>query len=467
METIFSLLPIVGSINDREITIVCETFADRSFTLNLSSMLSPSIEFEIDVATRAKQVEKISLENIDPGHYYLQWKIGGKTVHTQSLNVRLNPRYLVFASGDIQTEDARRQLWPSIATEMPDIIVHLGDNIYANEEFKQLQAWLEESSPSREELERMAVYLYSNLYESAWNRWARIIGGHCNLFGLGDHDIGGDLQSSWSTLDDKGRSLVKVAFDCYDRYQSALTSNVISYEDGRGWLKRWNLDGKSVSMAFLDRPFSSGDFARLEIVDMVHPDTDFLIVATAVPPLSTPLIDRLTLIHRDGPLDESSIFSFLEKVRFWIEGKEGRQAVVVSGGSLFGATGHIQHKKWKSKDERFRFAFTAPACNNVVASAYLNMSVFRLGGYYHDEYTYRFEETMFRRNYITLDLSENGMKPRLRSNEETRLPSPQNIGSYVSKNLKSGVSSLHLGVSQVDPRRLFRKSSSNVDLIKT
>ena len=200
------------------------------------------------------------------------------------------------------------------------------------------------------------------------------------MFGINDHDLGGDPQTRWNTLSGDNRLIMDTAMESYDAHQSALNGNVIKYPDGRAWVKSWSLARRRISMAFLDRPCSTDQVVREDLLNMVPIDTNVLIIGTSVPPLVTPFLDRLVQIHRKGEISEASIFSFLEVIRGWIEAKPSRQVIVVSGGALFGATGYIRHKKWDPSDRRFRFAITSPVTDQPAAGAFLNRQVFKFEG---------------------------------------------------------------------------------------
>ena len=154
METIFSLRPIIGNCTEVSIIIVCETFTAHSFSLEMTNMIHPSIVFEIQVNTRPDIVEQVVIEDIDPGHYYATWIEEGKTVYSHSINYNIAPRSIVLFSGDLPEADTNVPLWASIRVEMPDLIVHLGDNIHADEVFKELERMGHQRSQRKEDIRR-------------------------------------------------------------------------------------------------------------------------------------------------------------------------------------------------------------------------------------------------------------------------------------------------------------------------
>lgn len=103
------------------------------------------------------------------------------TRHTFST---IPPRRIAFASCDFMDADTKNSLWNNVAAYRPDLMYHIGDNIYGDAAFKtsvKMNVMEFNSGGCR--------LLYETEYRRTWHRWSNTLMDTSHRFIMDDHDI--------------------------------------------------------------------------------------------------------------------------------------------------------------------------------------------------------------------------------------------------------------------------------------
>lgn len=480
---VFVLFPVLGSSvsttlsgvdSPSDLVLICETFADTEFLVTLEHSSDPRLSQQVEVSALSFTVTRVVVPEVAPGHYHVSWR---RVVPLSPLSLVVyrhyvrhvtSPRYFVLLAGDLPEADPDVLPWVEVRQEYPDMVVHLGDNVHLDLEVSQLEQWLRtlksRSTEIRpEEIELAIRRVYGQRYRETWARWVPEIGNVSNVFGLGDRDLGGAREKWRTTREDPPRKqgplgererretissiLVDIALESYDSYQSALTSGVVDFTNGRSWIKSWSVVGRRCSLVSLDVALdSSSGGARVEFLELVPDSVDLLVVGTSTP-LLPQLVETLpqlplqqqTTVGLEGLLDR--LFSWLgggvgemgeEASHTTISGRPGRprEVVLVSSGGLFGGIGRVVSSK--GTGGQIHFAITSAIGDQPAIGAWLGRWIVGLGGYQQGNYTFHFEKTTPSRNYITLDIGSEEVLLGLKVVQHL-LPSARNVPAYAQR----------------------------------
>lgn len=245
----FSMEPIAGNQINKKITIL--TFTEESLKVNLEFECQENENekfFQVDVDLEYVTLLRIEApENMPPGMYNLIWrkKDSNKIFYENTLNYQPNPKRMAFFSCDLLESRSKKPLFSNIRDEKPDLIVHIGDNTYCDTAFAKCMKMAKRHPDYTEEYLLSEGYkIYFDRYKDTWKGWVGELGGFSNIFLHDDHDIINNVQQKWNNFDEKEALFCDVAFAVMDEMQYQPTENWLKYDDGRSWVKHWDITFK-------------------------------------------------------------------------------------------------------------------------------------------------------------------------------------------------------------------------------
>lgn len=329
----FVLPPIVGDCTDGAITILCEAKRSSEYVIQITDAATSEVVNPITIHSNGLTFFSINVDDDIRREYIFQWFRDDVMVYKHMVKYRPCPKRLIFFSCDLMEAQPDNPLWEQMFDWDPDIIVHCGDNIYGDEAYSRSMRWLRKNeSRTEDDIRRRAQYYYAKRYRKTWSRWAKIIGSFPNVFGIDDHEITNNIQQRIMTMDDDEKLVKEVAMQSFDIYQGSLTKNVLIYDDGRCWVKYWEIfDGRVVSMAFFDRPQGGREMTRSSLFDEIPEQTEYLIAVTGAPAGS----------ESQEEITHASTTEFLDRLYQWKTAVPNRKCILVSGDAHFSAVGVI------------------------------------------------------------------------------------------------------------------------------
>lgn len=403
--------PYVGEIMASEVIVICEVEGMKAATISLSlSVLLPSSMQEVtspSIVTEDYSLRKevifngisciiLNMGSRPHGIYTLNVKQKDTTLHTMKVKYSPEVKRLAFFSADMPEGDPLKPLWEEIVHFNPDLIVHVGDNVYMDKAFTKAL----KTASKGVNLKDHAYALFKKRYLKTFSRWIEHIGQFSNVFGMGDHDIA-RVRERWDKLNTEESIAASVALNLYDSYQGDSIYDPIFNGEERSWAKAWVVERRVVSMIFLSRPFGSNAMtsSTSAMMSEMHPDTSLLIIVTAIPPHN---IDNIVY---GSPTTDESIVSFLDTVWEWLALDDGRRALIVSGNSHYGMSARIARGN-NDTSSRLQVAVASPISAQPLASDGVEMA--KVFSYKVGEYRYVVSEVVLRRNFLRVEIVENG-----------------------------------------------------------
>lgn len=397
MDSEFVLNPFIGSTLNGKLSILCETEERRLYVLTVENVKR---HYTVDKEVYIEGVTCVTLEmpTDEDGDYNIRF-IRDKIVR-HTLNVKYNPvpKRIIFCSGDRIEDEPHTPLWKEMASSNPDICVHISNNIYGDAAFASAMNFARRFKDDKDQTVNLAIQKYSTQYQRTFNRWSETLGGICNLFGLGEHEIYNDSDSLWDTYDMAERTVSEAALYSYDIYQGTSMRNMKTYKNGRSWVQTWTYENALVCLAFFDNPLGIEEICRLSVFNDIPPETSYLIACTAVPPVPS-----------DIPMEFTS--QFLDLLWKWRNDKVGRRVVIVSGSTHYSIKGRI----CRSDGAIIQLLIASPITtqpsvkgkhkgSNLHKKHLLSEEVGKDGKYM--EYTYQIDEVGYRRCFGIVDLTK-------------------------------------------------------------
>lgn len=446
MEDLFLLTPYLGLDSRNLPSAIFETFNRRELELELSTR-----DREVDLSTgdttprgvphtrrttvtslagRPTLVElgPLILECPKVDYYELVWYHRHRVVHRQIVKYP-TLRNIVFVSNDLPEAETETPLWSSVVETGPDVVVHLGSNIYADRDFQLVKQYQRSQKEHNEgDIQLLIGHYYGRRYRETFNRWIPELGSVPHLFGIGDHDLGHKRSST-----ERGVTTIhSAALHYYDLYQGQANGSPTGSGRDRSWVRSWSCMGREVTLANLDRPTTDG-LANTTILSQVPPETQLLLVTTAEPPLPCPSYHQqlLTLRHRKRRyhVSDQDVVDLFDSITTWLDQDETREAIVISGGAHFGAIGRVRRRD-RDSNYRLNFGISSPITDQPSTLESATAISYEMAGWRSGPYSMVFDEVVYRRNYLTLEIDTETTTLRLTSTREL-FPALPNVPGYL------------------------------------
>jgi hypothetical protein len=214
--TFWKLHPIVGQIHINEVIIIFET-SGRNVPLVLKFYsVEPYSLLQVTevISTGDIGVTRVALSLPDQIEYDLEW-YSGDILHYRHRIAMQDPRQYLFVSCDFLEADTNPSLWKKIEQEPCDsVLVHLGDQIYADAEFR-----MAEKSIKRGDFSRKKIFeSYCQRYRQTWKRCHGALSNTSNIFLWDDHELVNNYCISEDHTDNES-IIADVATSAYKMYQ--------------------------------------------------------------------------------------------------------------------------------------------------------------------------------------------------------------------------------------------------------
>lgn len=169
---------------------------------------------------------------------------------------------MIIVSCDFPEMDTSNSLWNNIQVENPNFVLHLGDQVYADEIFESL-------AKRPKDMQTKAAYAaYNDLYRRVFLRWTQLLTQSSHILILDDHDItNGAAISSYKRGTVRSR-IANIAKSVYDNHNPIPTIQVPHYDRDcyvqNGYLAesrmgvRWKKLNDDTLLMIVPRYFSNG-----------------------------------------------------------------------------------------------------------------------------------------------------------------------------------------------------------------
>ncbi|WP_309895757.1 alkaline phosphatase D family protein [Archangium sp.] len=231
---------------------------------------------------------------------------------------------LVSCSGDhtVREPGRRHAMWKrlgqAVAAGEVDLLVHVGDQVYADHirELWQRSALDEHLTPESAELMPRLREAFRGLYCDTWQRpeVAAVLGAVPSLMMWDDHDIF-DGWGSYDEVTPADRAFFEAARTAFEEFQARLNPPRFSDSYGFGWVSNGLgflvLDGRSHRSWKEQTVIGRGQWAEVDawLEAQVSAGLERLYVVTGIPPLHAQVAAACNLLEKLG------ISSFLGDVR--------------------------------------------------------------------------------------------------------------------------------------------------------
>lgn len=216
MDKFFLLPPIIGEVTDSKVKILVEVEHDVEYTVSLNDEI-----VEVGSLTAATDsIKSVIIKDLRPNQRYtVQWHdvIDHKLVYAHQFKTLTSdgPKTIVTLSCDLPEMNQGLSLWERIPEIDPDLVLHLGDNVYMDGTYRQAQIILQLG------LNEDAKDLVRQKYRSVWGRREalNVWSNYNNLCIWDDHEISNEYPR---TIRDSDKSVYKLVTDTYASYQEGL-----------------------------------------------------------------------------------------------------------------------------------------------------------------------------------------------------------------------------------------------------
>jgi hypothetical protein len=348
----------------------------------------------------AYKIGSFKLEGLSEGEYDLVCELDNEYLLKDKFRYRLSPRKLAFVSCDLLETRGVDDPWTALKDR--DVIVHLGDNIYADPAYILLTRWIKRENPSDDDIYKETIRLYESRYLASFNWWSKVAGRVQHLMGIDDHEITDKAHYNWDNL---SIPLRNGAMDAYDNCQSIITGDIVRKEEnGRYWMKRF----ENLQLLFLDRPFGTREAYRKKGLDLIKDDDEdmILIVSMGVAPFIPPYMGMVYTTPNVPEYDDTfpELFDFVFK---WTRRVGGRKVLVIGGDHHFSCYGEVNYKDEQLEGgSKVYFASSSPVGTQPMNGEYRNYlslygKVIKSG-----DYNLCVKSITSRRSYVEVDLPD-------------------------------------------------------------
>lgn len=206
------LCPMVGEVANNKAVIVFE-IKDKSKALYVKIEQKDKVLVNVnDIGTT-----RIILSFRYPSVYQIYWYLEEDIIYTHKVHNCPKDK-LIVVSCDKPSKDTKHSLWKTMENEVKNnhvAILHLGDQIYADKEYKECKKLqLHTKSDNDEHLIPTYYHLYSQRYRKTYATHHNILSNTSNYYIWDDHELHNN-----ATID-LNDNVDLIAIACYKEYQS-------------------------------------------------------------------------------------------------------------------------------------------------------------------------------------------------------------------------------------------------------
>lgn len=138
------------------------------------------------------------------------------------------PEKIIFVSGDFDKMDTKNSLWKNISAEKPNLVVHMGNNLYGDSTFEECKRFT-----THDLMNRKGLYAYEDRYRECWSRWVPLLTDSSHVFLIGDHDVVEGSHSNSFRPKSKPRIINILGKAAYDEHAAVNQGGVELQKWGR------------------------------------------------------------------------------------------------------------------------------------------------------------------------------------------------------------------------------------------
>lgn len=348
------LHPIVGQIRGNDVTIIFECVEDNlTLLLRIYTEEDYHLFRTCDILTEDGGVTKITLPLPDLVTYVLEWTYKDITHHRHKIAMQHPSRY-IFVSCDFLEADTSPSLWDKIKDERLDsVLVHLGDQIYADAEFREGVRSVKKGNYSR----RKILECYRQRYRTTWKRCNEALSNRSNIFLWDDHELVNNYCIS-SEHSSEEAVVAAVATDAYREYQlSCHQEDTMEGDFVRG----------TVSVLTIERTTHSPSIGKI-LARLHNTTTPKIFLCFASGPIPKPQGNFGTLYRfmTGEPEDDEGKFwatknllGLYKGICDWLCDNPDKEVVVVGGDLHFGTHGRVSRGL-----QTFQVVISSPISNH-------------------------------------------------------------------------------------------------------
>jgi len=355
LELIWQLLPIVGEIQNKKVSIIFELYNKNSL-----------VEYSIDDNTKTKVdvalfgPTKVIINFKDEGIHSITWCVNNMLGYTHTVMISDNMNKLIFVSCDLLEADTKLSLWNDMAAELTSDkkigVVHVGDQAYMDPVFNYCKKYIEDNNNDKERDDDIEIYktcfeAYGKRYCDTWMPHSNILSNTSNYYIWDDHEITNDVVLD-SIVDDTTLTISQAAVKAYKSYQQSFHVKESFIINEYCWYK--HLDStKTTVMLAIER--TSREITLDEIFNAIRDINEKntinrLILCFTSAPIPVPHNNYgksyIALKGLGKFWDSEKLDTLYESLFDWInqqeENTKKREVVVVGGDVHFGVNGVIR-----------------------------------------------------------------------------------------------------------------------------
>lgn len=354
----WKLHPIVGQIYRNEVIIIFETTGSSiPLTMKFYSVEPYNLLQTCTVVSESSGVTKVSLSLPDTIEYELEW-FSEEILQYRHKIAMQDPRQYMFVSCDFLEADTNPSLWKQIEQEPSDsVLVHLGDQIYADAEFRAAEKSIKRGTFSRKKV----FESYCQRYRQTWKRCHLALSNTSNLFLWDDHELVNNYCISGDNTENES-IIADVATSAYKMYQlSCHRESTIEGTFVRG----------RTTLITVERTTSKPSLAKI-LSRLREAETPKVFLCFASGPIPKPKgrFGKLYQTIAGEPADDegkfwarSDLLDLYEGICSWIAEDPDVRDVVVVGGDLHFGTYGVVSKIVHNRTISFQVVVSSPVSN--------------------------------------------------------------------------------------------------------
>jgi len=309
----FLLPPIVGNpFNGLQVSYIFDTTGTLKIVIDDTEYFS---------TCTSGNIVTVNLQ-LNPGTYQSKWYYNDSLIRTTEIHYINKPKKIAFCSCDMLEGRPVDELWEKMSHDPPDLIIHTGDNIYAD--VVMYEALCINKVSSVEWTVNKTRDLYRKRYQDTFYKWADLLGGVPHLMGIDDHDIADNSCIKW---EDIPNHILNTAFEVYDDYCGAINCGINNCtKTGR----YWKVEFEDTQIIFSDRDFEDNTLAyrkeTLDLIDNSHNNLIFVTSFSQIPPISCGII-------YDAPCKDKTgrHIDLYKTLSTWLEDNSNRRVSLIGG----------------------------------------------------------------------------------------------------------------------------------------
>lgn len=331
----------------------------------------------------------------------------------------------VFVSCDFPEMDARTCMWDDVGESRPDIVVHLGDNIYADLVHKRATRALAASASllatnaprvGNHRAAREAVAdAYAERYAETWSQWTGLLADASHIMIPDDHDVTNDFTSEGIADSDDHPEATRIALHQLRRHQHALAvdKDIVTARDGRVY----TMLSPTCMLAACPRVHMAHPPVNTDMLDQILSAADAVgatrlvlsLASSPVPDVTNTLAGRAyeAIFGLDGLWTPDQQRLMYDALFAWLDAGQGRAVTIIGGDIHIGCRATVTRRA--SSAARRGFASielwaTGPITNQPTPVEWMYARALRGVHAVPGGYSVEVHEARARRNYLRMDV---------------------------------------------------------------